>query len=106
MLFVAREDGGAVNQRAAERLEMFKHEPASFPPGHEAENPAVEIHRGRHVRRGKREINRRRHGQKIGDPQAKHAQRRDEKPDAPMSATQLAGTGPMFLLRIVSGHAA
>ena len=81
--------------RAAKRKEMFEDEPAAFPPRHTAENTAVKIHRGGHIRRREGKINRARHGQNISEAQAQHAQRGDEKPDAPASAAQLTRARPM-----------
>ena len=100
------EDGGAINQRAAEREKMPEHEPAPFPPRHRAEDAAVVIHRGRHVRRGEREINRGRHEQHVSQTQPKHAQSGDEKPDASPPAAQLTGARPMDRFGIGVGHQA
>src|SRR6266540_2823860 len=92
---VARQDSGAINDCAAKRQEMSEHEPAPFPPRLRAEDAAVKIHRGPHVWRDEREINRRRHEQRVSDPQTQHTQGSDEKANARAPAAQPTSAGPM-----------
>src|SRR6185369_7435399 len=92
---VARQDSGAINDCSAKRQKMSEHEPAAFPPRLRAEYATVKIHRGRHIWRDKREIDRWRHEQRVSDVQSQHTQGSDEKPNSRAPATQSTGAGPM-----------
>src|SRR5205085_6803874 len=95
MLGVPRENGGAIQERPAKRQEMSEHQPAAFPPRLRAEDAAVKIHRGRHVRGDEREVNHGSDQQRVSEPQSQQAQGRDEKPNAPAPAAKSAGARPM-----------
>ena len=79
---VACEDGGAVNQRATERPEMFEHEPAPFPPRLRAKDATVKIHRGRDIGRGEAEIDCGKNREQVAEARAEQPDRGDEKRDA------------------------
>ncbi len=79
---VAGEDGGAINQCATERPEMFEHEPAPFPPRLRAEDATVKIHRGRYIGRGEAEIDGGKNAEQIAEARAEQSDGGDEECNA------------------------
>ena len=104
MFCIPGKNGDAINQRASERVEMFEHQPALFPPRQLAKDSPVKIHRGRHVWRDERKINCGRHQQHVGKAKSEYAQNSEEELNAPAAPAKFAGAGPVFGFWNWCGH--
>src|ERR1051325_880872 len=83
---------------------MPEHQPAPFPPRQLAEHATVVVHRRRNVGRDETEIERRRYGERVGNPQAEHAQRGNEKRDSTPPAAQSPSARPVGGFGISQWH--